>query len=509
MTAAGPTEKLSFWRKVGFGVGDIYGGGSLVVLSFYYLYFLTDVIRINPALAGVVILISKVYDSITDPFEGIITDRTRTRFGRRRPYLLAGVILIFISFYALWYPVNYSEEWQRFLFVVLAYLFFSTVVSLVMLSYNALASELSLDYNERTSLSSFRILFSSIASIISAVVPLEIVKQYGDIRQGYMVMAVIFGIFYAVPMLITFFSTRERVEFQRPVERFNWKDAFIVPFRVRTFVFALLMYLLAFVAMDAVSSIVIYFMKYFLGRGDEANYVSGTLLVAQMAALPFFVILSRRTNKKRGYMVGAAIWAVTMLTSFLITPAAPNYFVYVFAAMVGLGTGGIVVMIYAIFPDIPDVDELKTGRRREGMYMALVTFMRKLSSAVAIFIVSLILALTGYLPPVEIVQDGVLQIVEQEQPATFILGLRLVFALAPIVLLGLALLAASRYPLTGEIHQRLSAVLNARRRGEEETLERSLEAQALGLLLIGRSFTEEGEPSPVVQPAPGGSPGSG
>jgi oligogalacturonide transporter len=493
MSAAATTEKLSFWRKIGFGVGDIYGGGSLVVMSFYYLYFLTDVVRINPALAGVVILISKVYDSITDPFEGIITDRTRTRFGRRRPYLLGGVVLIFISFYALWYPVNYSEEWQRFLFVVLAYLFFSTVVSLVMLSYNALASELTLDYNERTSLSSFRILFSSIASIISAVVPLEIVKQYGDIRQGYIVMAIVFGIFYAIPMLITFLSTKERKEFQQPVERFNWKESFIQPFMVRTFVFALLMYLLAFVAMDTVSSIVIYFMKYFLGRGDEANYVSGILLVAQMAALPFFVILSKRTNKRRGYMVGAGIWGATMLTSFLITPAAPGFFVYVFAVLVGLGTGGIVVMIYAIFPDIPDVDELKTGRRREGMYMALVTFMRKLSSAGAIFIVSMILALTGYLPPVEVVTDGVVQIVEQEQPASFILGLRMVFALAPIVLLALALLAASRYPLTSEVHQRLSEVLKARRQGEEDTPERSLEAEALGRLLISASFTSDKE----------------
>jgi Na+/melibiose symporter-like transporter len=157
-----------------------------------------------------------------------------------------------------------------------------------------------------------------------------------------------------------------------------------------------------------------------------------------------------------------------------------------------------VVMIYAIFPDIPDVDELKTGRRREGMYMALVTFMRKLSSAGAIFIVSMILALTGYLPPLEVVTDGVVQIVEQEQPASFILGLRMVFALAPIVLLALALLAASRYPLTTEVHQRLSEVLKARRQGEEDTPERSLEAEALGKLLIGGSFT----PDKIQYPAP-------
>ena len=159
-------EKLSLWRKIGYGVGDIYGGGYAIILSFYYLIFLTDVIRLNPALAGTVILISKVYDAITDPLEGVISDRTRTKMGRRRPYLLAGIPLIFLSFFALFYPVDFAQETTRFVFVICTYLFFSTVVSIVMLNYNALQSELSLDYDERTSLSSFRIFTTSFARLM-------------------------------------------------------------------------------------------------------------------------------------------------------------------------------------------------------------------------------------------------------------------------------------------------------------------------------------------------------
>ncbi len=117
------SERLSFWRKIGFGVGDIYGGGSGVIIGFYYLYFLTDIIRINAALAGIVILISKVYDAITDPFEGIITDRTRTRLGRRRPYLLVGIPLVLVSFFLLFYPVDFNDEIARFVFVIFSYLF--------------------------------------------------------------------------------------------------------------------------------------------------------------------------------------------------------------------------------------------------------------------------------------------------------------------------------------------------------------------------------------------------
>ncbi|HBK58815.1 MAG TPA: MFS transporter, partial [Spirochaetaceae bacterium] len=174
-------EKLGFRQKLGFGLGDIFGGGSGIVIGFYYLYFLTDVVRIDPALAGTVLFISRIYDAITDPLEGILADRTRTRLGRRRPYLIAGAPLVLLSFFLLFYPVDFADPTTRFAFVLAAYLFFSTVVSIVMLSYNALQAEMTLDYHERASLSSFRIFFSSLSSIVCAVVPLEIVNRFPDV----------------------------------------------------------------------------------------------------------------------------------------------------------------------------------------------------------------------------------------------------------------------------------------------------------------------------------------
>ena len=481
----GRSEKLSLWQKVGYGLGDIYGGGSGVVISFYYLVFLTDVVRINPALAGTVILISKVYDSITDPFEGLLADRTRTRLGRRRPYLLAGIPLVFLSFFALFYPIDLAQETQRFIFVVCSYLFFSTIVSIVMLNYNALQSELTLDYHERTSLSSIRIFFSTFASILAALLPLEIVKLFPTVRQGYIVMGLIFGAFFALPFIATVAATRERPEFQKPPGKFDWRQAFIEPFKMRTFVFTLLMYLLAFVAMDTVSSIVVYYIKYYLGRGGETSFVNGTLLVAQVVSLPFYTALSRRTNKRTGYITGALIWIAAMLTSFLLAPGNPSFVIYVFATVVGLGTGGIVVMIYAIFPDIPDVDELNTGQRREGIYAALVTFARKLSSAIAIFAVSNAIAWAGYITPLEESSGGITRLVEQPQSATFILVLRAVFALVPIILLLAALFFAARYPLTSQVHLRLNHLLAARRRGEPLTPEQQTETDKLRRVLIG------------------------
>jgi oligogalacturonide transporter len=275
-----------------------------------------------------------------------------------------------------------------------------------------------------------------------------------------------FGAFFALPFIATVSSVRERPEFQRPPEPFNWRRAFIEPFKNRTFVYTLAMYLFAFVAIDTVSTIVAYFVKYYLQRSNEVSYVNGTLLIAQVISLPFYVALSKRTSKSRGYILGLVIWIVAMIFSFLLGPTASSFWVYAFASVVGLGTGGIIVMIYAIFPDIPDVDELASGERREGIYAALVTFIRKFSSALAIFAVSNVIGLAGYVPPVQETIGDATRLIEQPQSDTFLLVLRLIFMLLPIVLLVFALYFAARFPLTPALHQRLNQYLAAVRKGE-------------------------------------------
>ena len=327
-------------------------------------------------------------------------------------------------------------------------------------------SEITLDYHERSSLSSIRIFFSTVASIVAALVPLEIVKAFPDIHTGYIVMGLAFGAFFALPFIATVAAVKERPEFQKPPEPFDWKLAFIEPFKNRTFIYTLAMYLFAFVAIDTVSTIVAYFMKYYLQRSDEVSFVNGTLLVFQVFSLPFYIWLSKRTSKVRGYIVGLVIWTVAMLFSFLLSPNNAWLWVYVFASVVGLGTGGIVVMIYAIFPDIPDVDELKSGERREAIYSALVTFIRKFSSALAIFAVSNAIGWAGYVPPIQETINGATKLIEQPQSDAFLLVLRLIFMLLPIVLLVFALIFAVKFPLTPELHRRLNALL-ARQRANE------------------------------------------
>ena len=456
-------EKLSLKTKLGFGIGDIYGGGSLVIIGFYYLHFLTDVLLITPILAGVAFLVSKMWDAISDPLMGIISDRTKSRFGRRRPYFLAGVLLIFFSFFLLWYPVDFQQEMHRFIYVIAAYLIFSTVITLVMVPYNALSSELTLDYDERTSLTSFRIFFSSVSSLVCAVAPLKLVRMFPDIRIGYMVMALSFGLFFALPFLAVFFYTKERKEFQQKTTSLNLYSLFIKPFKTPTFVNVLCMYLFAFVAMDVVMAIVIYFMTYYLGRGTETENVLGVLLVFQIIALPIFVKISQKTDKRSSYLLATVFLLAVMMFSYFITPNQPAALIYIFAALVGMGTGGLIIMIYSIFPDMPDIDELYTGERREGLYSGIITFSRKVSSAMAIAGISTAISLAGYQAPIKKTVAELTTMIEQPQSADFMLTLRLVFVCVPSLFLVLCLLNALRYRLTKSSHGELKWLLEQKR----------------------------------------------
>ena len=474
-------DKLSLTTKLGFGIGDIYGGGAFVIIGFYYLHFLTDVLLITPYLAGIAFLISKTWDAVSDPLMGIISDRTRSRFGRRRPYFLAGIILILFSFVLLWFPVDFAEESHRFIYVICAYLVFSTVITMVMVPYNALSSELTLDYDERTNLTSYRIFFSSVSSLVCAVVPLKVVKAFPDISLGYIVMGFSFGLFFALPFLAVFFSTKERKEFQEKTTSLNPYRLFLLPFKTPTFVNVLCMYLFAFVAMDVVMAIVIYFMNYYLGRGGETENVLGVLLVCQIIALPLFVKISQKTDKRTSYLLSTAYLIAVMSMSFFITPALPDFVIYLFAGMVGLGTGGIVIMIYSIFPDMPDIDELYTGERREGLYSGIITFTRKVSSAIAIAGISTAISLAGYKAPVKETVDGVTKLIQQPQSAEFMLILRFVFVGIPALFYVLCLINGLRYRLTKTSHAKLKQVLVAKRaksefsEDEEQSLKNYLE----------------------------------
>ncbi|TVQ25898.1 MAG: MFS transporter [Spirochaetaceae bacterium] len=475
------TERLRMRTQLGYGAGDLYGGGAFFIVSTLYLVFLTDVMGVRPALAGLVVLIARGWDAVSDPVMGMITDRTRTRMGRRRPYFLLGMPFIVLSFVFLWYPAGFAAEWARFSYALVTYLFFSTVITMVMIPYNALASELTLDYGERSRLTAYRLAFSELSTIICALVPLLIIDAAASRAVGYPIMGLIFGLFFALPFLATFLTTSERPDFTARSTPAEWK-AFAEPFRNRTFRRFILIFLFSFAAIDIVLAIIVFFVTHYLRIPHLTNLLLGTLLIVQLVLLPLYYALSRRYSKIIALITGAVIWIIAMLSSLFLRPGLPIPVYFVFAALVGSGTGGVIVMAYAIFPDIPDVDELVSGRRREGIFAGVQTFLRKLTGAFAVFLVGQAIDIAGYVSPTESMVNGAAQVVIAEQSQAFITVLRVVFAAVPIVFIFLTILISLRFPLSREVHGKLKAYLAERRANDGKVVDEAYEKELRALL---------------------------
>ncbi|PKK92748.1 MAG: MFS transporter, partial [Tenericutes bacterium HGW-Tenericutes-6] len=355
----GPLTKMETFV---FAAGDLFGGGGQILIAFFYLIFLTDVVGIRPALAGTVILISKIWDAVSDPLMGVITDNTRSRFGRRKPYFLAGFFGIFIAVFLLWFPISSNNNLILFGYVLFSYLFYSTISTMVIIPYAAMSSEISMDYKERNTVNGSRLFFSQISALIAAVLPLEIVKHSSSVKSAYIMIGLFFGLLYAIPYLFIFFKTYERITIEDDKKMsFNFSQ-FLQPFKIRSFRILIGIYLFSFLSMDIVSTIFAYYMNYFLKRPSELNYVLGAMLITQIVCVPIIIFSANKIGKASTIKITVSIWAgAVILLSFLSTNWEA-WAIYVIASFMGTGIVGCIVIPWIMFPDVTDVGELAFGK---------------------------------------------------------------------------------------------------------------------------------------------------
>lgn len=309
-------EKIKTSTKWFFAMGDIYQGGFFNIVNFFYAIFLTDVVGISPFWAGAVFLVGKVWDAVTDPAMGIISDNTRSRFGRRRPYIILGAPLILIAFIMMWFPLSGGTEAARVIYYIFMFILMNTVTSIVSVPFLAMSVELSTDYDERTSISNIRLIVSIASTLICAVVPMLIVGMYQDIRTGYIVMSVVFALFFTLPMLMIL-KVPERKQFSGD-KKGTWKEMFGT-LRLKVFRKYIIMYLGIVVAMDVTAMIFAFFMTYNLGRAAELSFVLGTLLICEVLSIPLATKFAAKTSKNRAVLFGSVGWMICAFGSLFVT----------------------------------------------------------------------------------------------------------------------------------------------------------------------------------------------
>ncbi len=460
MEKSNSLEKIGFKKVLLFGSGDMFGGGAQVIVSFFYLVFLTDIVGLTPSLSGLIVLLSRVWDAISDPLMGIITDKTKSKWGRRRPYFLAGFFLIIVSYTLLWTTVPLGTTGAKFTFALFTYLFYSTVITMVMVPYSAMSTEVTFDYEERNSVNGTRLFFSQLASLLGAVLPLTIVALFSDVILGYNLMGLVFGIFFGVPFLFIFLFLKEK-EGLHHEEKFSIKT-FIKPFKVKTFRRLVGLYIGAYITMDVVSAIIAYHLRYYYGRPEDITIVLGILLLSVVASLPVIVVYgANKLGKGKTFAIGAVIALIGVITLAFLPRTVPSFVIYIVAVIAGIGLAPCTVMPWLMFPDATDAGELAFKMRNAGSFSGIMTFVRKLASAIGIFIVGLIIDLGGYVQPLTEQVDGNWVTTYFVQPESVFVAFKAVVAVVPTILLVFGIILALKYPLNKVRHQKLRLHLDA------------------------------------------------
>jgi len=445
-------EKRPRFAKIAYGVGDIYGGGSFLIIGVLFLVFLTNVEGMSGVLAGTVIFIGKAWDAVTDPIMGMLSDRTRTRFGRRRIYFLAGSLPVFLSWVMLWHSFGIAGDTAKFIYYALAYMFFSTAFTMVMVPYNAILADMTGDYDLRSSFTGVRLSFSAGAAILCAILPAMITGGFADEQTGYLVMALVFGIVFALSWVVVFLGTWENNRSAAEAV-FTYKD-FLSVFKNKSFRLYAKVFVSSQMAIDITMALAVYYLGVSLRKEHLFIPAMAAILIVQLIFIILFSRLAQKYSKKTPAVVAAAVWIIANALIFFFTPLTPDLLVIAVCSLIGVGAAGCNLVSWSILPDISDVDELMTSRRREGLYSGVSTFLRKLSGGVAVGMIGMFLDLIRY-SDAAVKAGGIEPITDW--------GVKLMFCVFPVVFLSVMLASLKKYALGKKEFAIVQAVLGGLR----------------------------------------------
>ena len=418
-------HSLGLWSQNLYGMGEFFGGGAFVIINTFFTVFLTDAIGVSAALAGTIPLIGKIWDAVTDPMMGNITDRTTSKLGAERFYMLIGSFASALTFLLMWLPIRSSSTAVLYIFYALMYCLFSTGFTVLMVPYNGLLPDMIDDYTTRAKFSNVRMIWSTLGAMVCGVVPTLIIKDQKD-PSLYLECGLIFAVLFLITSLVTFFGTWEK---QKPPVKTKMSEGFaeaIAVFRSRSFRIFVGIYLTGQCGMDFVTGMAVYYVNNVLGGNSQNHYMTfllAALVISQLIGMLIWGPVMTKTSKRTTILIGAPIRIIATLLLFPFSHAGGSIVpVLILSMLIGIGNAATLTSIFAIMADMADVDELITSISRPGTVSGMATFCRKCSSGASGAMVGLLLSAVGY--------KGKLA----AQSASTIAGIRIIFIVAPVIL---------------------------------------------------------------------------
>jgi GPH family glycoside/pentoside/hexuronide:cation symporter len=387
--------------SVKLGYSSAEGALSIVFTIVYMIgmFYLTDIAALSPSVAGAILMTGTFCNAFFDPLVGLLSDRTISIWGRRRVFLLFSAIpygITTVLFFADFNLASPLKEIYYLITIVLFFWFFSSIN----VPYSSLSSEIASSYDERTSLLGWRAAISQMGSLIGAGLPLILVSIFSmylsSKTAAWSAMGACFG-FLCVPLiLITWWFTRGYEKYQNK-NRFSLRELLSGISTNRSLIFTIGMYTFGLMAVTATGAISLYYMTYYLRLNEtQSSLYLAIMFGGNTVWIPLIGIISKKLSKRHAYLIFGMIWALCQLLVYILINPGNNY---LFLLLMIFGSSGLVAVFmigWAMIPDCVDVDEYRTGKRREGLFYGIMFFTQKLCCALVIFLIGFLMSRIGY-----------------------------------------------------------------------------------------------------------------
>lgn len=478
--------KSAILPMINYSYANMYMGGAGYIISMYFTVFLTDVVNLSLNQAGIVVMIATVWDAVTDPVMGIITDRTRSKTGKHRRYLLWGIPLMVISYTLLWNSFGLDGKTNpatAMVYFIVVYMLYKTAYTIIGVPHTAMIPELAPEYNLRTQYNSVGYLFNSAGMVPAFGIVVAIFAVFGSndnltsaSKSPFLVIGIVLSLFFGIAVFLTYATTREPSSLNNKVDKLDVKyiiREYVLVFRNKSFRQYFFMSLAYQFATGFYANSKVYYIKYLANQYSGYALFNAVAGVAEAAAFPLNYALTMKHGKKKcGNIVtplmvaglaiglvmqsgGSIFWSALMMLSMLLYP---------------FGMSGLGFVSTNIFPDLTDVDEMITGRRREGVIATFSTLIKKSISGVMAAMVGFTLQGFGLVTgdTVSEYEKSTGSLFAQSESA--ILGVRICVAVIPIVAAVISLILLKRFAMTKDDHTMIRAAIATKHKYGSVTL---------------------------------------
>jgi glycoside/pentoside/hexuronide:cation symporter, GPH family len=412
--------KLSIKEKVGYGLGDTASHFVWDMVGFWILIFYTDTFGISAAAAGTIMLIARVWDMVSDPIMGIIADRTNTPWGKFRPYIL-WMALPYSVLAVLTFTTPDLGETGKVIYAGVTYLLLMTVFTAINLPYSSLGAVMTSDSYERAGLNSYRFIFAFIGQFIVTGTALSLALYFGngDNAKGYQYTLILFAVISFILFMITFKTTKERVEPPKEQKQ-NLKEDLKNLFKNKPWVILFFVGIVSFVMFAMQNLSIAYYFKYYIGNEESVQLFNVIGTIALIVGIPLSKPLSKRFGKRNVYVASSLISGFFFIMLYL--PGTNNIVsIYIFNILAKFTYAPAVPLLWTMLADTADYSEWKNGRRATGLVFSAATFAQKAGWGIGGALAGWLLALYDFIPNIE-------------QTVTALTGIKLMISVFPGIL---------------------------------------------------------------------------